>query len=99
MKMKSENGSNPTISYDHELLTITMEECAEVIQACSKIIRYGMESEHGGMTARETLEKELGELQCMIDLLHQHDVVSFTTMDEHCEAKYEKLKKWSNLID
>lgn len=99
MMLKKKNGSNPTIDYDHELLTITMEECAEVIQACSKIIRYGMESEYGGMTARETLEKELGDLQCMIDLLHQNDTVSFTAMDEHSMAKHEKLKKWSNLID
>jgi len=99
MKMKNENGSNPTISYDHELLTITMEECAEVIQACSKIIRYGMESEYGGMTARETLEKELGELQCMIELLHENDTVSYTAMDEYSLEKREKLKKWSNLIE
>ena len=99
MKMKSENGSNPTISYDHELLTITMEECAEVIQACSKIIRYGMESEYGGKTARETLEKELGDLQCMIELLHENDTVSYTAMDEYSLEKREKLKKWSNLIE
>ena len=98
MILKRENGSS-RIDYDVELLTITMEECAEVIQACSKIIRYGMESEYGGMTARETLEKELGDLQCMIDLLHQNDTVSFTAMDEHSMAKHEKLKKWSNLIE
>lgn len=97
--MKKENGSNPTISYDHELLTITMEECAEVIQACSKIIRYGMESEYRGITARETLEKELGDLQCMIDLLHEGDCVSYTKVDEYAVVKHEKLRKWSNLLE
>ena len=85
--------------YDQELLTITMEECAEVIQACSKIIRYGMDSEYNGVTAREVLEKELGDLQCMIDLLHENDTVSYTAMDEQAERKYEKLRKWSNLIE
>jgi NTP pyrophosphatase (non-canonical NTP hydrolase) len=86
------------MNYEDELLTITMEECAEVIQACSKIIRFGPDSNFGGMTALESLEKELGDLQCMIDLLHANDMVSFTRMDEYSQEKYEKLKKWSNLF-
>ena len=86
------------LAYDVELLTVTMEECAEVIQACSKIIRFGYDSEWNGQTGAEILERELGDLQCMIDLLHSNDVISFTKMDEQAEAKYEKLKKWSNLV-
>jgi len=84
--------------YEQELLTITMEECAEVIQACSKIIRYGADSEYDGKTAREVLEKELGDLYCMMDMIHAHDLVSFTAMDEYANEKYEKLKKWSGLF-
>lgn len=86
------------MTYDDELLTITMEECAEVIQACSKIIRFGMDSKFDKMTARDHLEKELGDLQCMIDLLHSNDMVSYTAMDNYAEAKREKLRKWSNLF-
>ena len=86
-------------AYDLELLTVLMEECSEVIQAAAKCQRYGWESEYEGSTARENLEKELGDLQCMIDLLHQHDVVSFTAMDEQAERKHEKLRRWSNLIE
>ena len=84
--------------YEHELLTITMEECAEVIQACSKVMRFGPDSEYDGKTAREHLEKELGDLYCMIDLIHAHDLVSFTALDDYANEKYEKLRKWSNLI-
>jgi NTP pyrophosphatase (non-canonical NTP hydrolase) len=84
--------------YEQELLTITMEECAEVIQACSKVIRYGADSEYGGNTAREILEKELGDLYCMIDLLHKHDLISYTAMDLYADEKLEKLKKWSGLF-
>jgi hypothetical protein len=47
----------------------------------------------------ETLEKELGDLQCMIDLLHANDMVSFTAMDDHAYEKREKLKQWSNLFE
>ena len=85
--------------YDLELLTILMEECAEVIQAAAKVQRYGWESAYEGETAQERLEKELGDLQCMIDLLHEGDYVSYTTMDEHADSKREKLKKWSTLFD
>lgn len=79
--------------YEQELLTILAEECAEVIQECSKIIRFGMTQEN-----LDRLEKELGDLYCMIDLVHANDMVSFTKLDEYSHEKYEKLKKWSNLF-
>ena len=82
-----------------ELLTILMEECAEVTIECSKIIRFGPNSEYNGETALERLEKEIGDLICMIELLHKHDMVSYIGVEDASEAKYEKLKKWSNLID
>jgi len=81
-----------------EILTITMEECAEVIQACSKILRYGADSEWNGITAQKNLEKEFGDLQCMMELLHEHDMISYTNMDECALVKREKLKEWSNLV-
>ena len=84
--------------YD-ELLTVLAEECAEVIVECSKIKRFGPNSEYNGETALERLEKEIGDLMCMIELLHKHDMVSYIGVEDAAEAKYEKLKKWSNLID
>ena len=41
--------------YQEELLIILMEECAEVAQACSKVLRFGNDY--------DDLEKELGDLQ------------------------------------
>jgi NTP pyrophosphatase (non-canonical NTP hydrolase) len=87
------------MTYDQELLTVLSEECAEVIQAASKIIRFGADSEYDGVTALDALEKELGDLYCMIDLLHANDMISFTKLDDYANEKYEKLKKWSNLIE
>lgn len=84
---------------NHELLTVLMEECAEVIVEASKCIRFGEESEYNGESAIERLEKELGDLQCMIDLLHEADMVSHTNLDIQAAKKFEKLKQWSNLID
>jgi hypothetical protein len=84
--------------YRQELLTILAEECAEVIVECSKIMRFGESSVYEGETALDRLEKELGDLQCMIDLLHEADMVSFTKMDEYAQEKFQKLQKWSNLF-
>ena len=81
-----------------ELLTILMEECAEVIVEASKIKRFGESSVYEGRTALDNLEKELGDLQCIIELLQAEDMVSFTKMHDYARLKEEKLKKWSNLF-
>ena len=50
-----------------ELLTIVMEECGELIQACSKAIRCDDYYEN---RTRRKLTEEVGDLYCMIELLH-----------------------------
>lgn len=81
-----------------EILTILMEECAEVIVAASKIKRFGESSVWDNETALDSLEKELGDLYCLVDLLHGEDMISYTKLDEYAGMKHEKLKKWSNLF-
>ena len=80
-------------NYLDDLMVITMEECGEVIQECSKIYRFGASAE-----AVKRLEKEIGDLTQMIDLMHKFDLVSYTNIDKYSEEKYEKLKKYSDLI-
>ena len=73
----------------HELLTIMMEECAEVIVECSKIIRFGNDG--------SALAKELGDLQAMVDLAQKADLVSYTEIEDQIPKKLEKLKSFSDL--
>ena len=75
-----------------ELLTITMEECGELIQACSKAIRC--DDYHDN----EKLIEEVGDVMCMIELLQQYDLVSYQEIDERVIEKRNKLRKWSNLL-
>jgi NTP pyrophosphatase (non-canonical NTP hydrolase) len=75
-----------------ELLTITMEECGELIQECSKAIRC---SHYYG---NERLVEEVGDVICMIDLLHEYDIISWEDIDERVKVKKDKLEKWSHLI-
>ena len=84
-----------------EVMNILSEECAEVIQAVSKINRFGMDNYKPGKpkTNREHLEEELGDLMAMIDILQEMDVVSYTNIEKAAEAKHEKLKKWSTIYE
>ena len=78
-----------------EILTILQEECAEVIQAVSKIKRFGMYHNV------EHLRIELADLQCMIDLIYEFDVVREypTDISKRITEKREKLKKFSKIFD
>jgi NTP pyrophosphatase (non-canonical NTP hydrolase) len=82
-----------------EVMDILQEECAEVIQAISKISRFGLDNLKPGKpkTNREHLEEELGDLMAMIDILQSMDIVSYTNIEIASKAKIEKLKKWSNI--
>ena len=76
-----------------ELMTITMEECGELIQECSKAIRCDNYYDY------EKLVEEVGDVQCMIDLLHEFDLISWDDVNDRVQMKREKLKKWSGLVE
>ena len=84
-----------------EVMDILQEECAEVIQAVSKIRRFGIDNAKPGKpkTNREHLEEELGDLYAMIDILQELDIVSWTNIEKAAEAKREKLKTWSTIFE
>jgi len=75
---------------NQELLTILMEECAEVTVEASKIIRFEP-------SRYDNLTSELGDLYCMIELLCEAGHTDWQQITMCAEAKREKLKKWSNL--
>ena len=79
------------MNFEHEVMQLVQEEAAEIIQAASKCIRFGT-SEN-----LKQLEKEFGDLICLMDIMHKHDMISYTKLDEAIIAKQEKLKRYSNL--
>jgi NTP pyrophosphatase (non-canonical NTP hydrolase) len=89
--------SNKIVNHDmsvrHELLQLLQEECAEVIRAASKIIRFGETAEN-----MEHLAEELGDLQAVTTLMHDHDMFSWTSVDAYGDKKMDKLKVYSNIF-
>jgi len=75
-----------------ELLTITMEECGELIQACSKAIRCDNYYDN------EKLLEEIGDVQCMIELILDEELVNWEDVSIQIRKKRKKLMKWSNLL-
>ncbi|MCK9429586.1 MAG: hypothetical protein M0R17_06240 [Candidatus Omnitrophica bacterium] len=56
---------------EEHLLVILSEECAEVIHAVSKALRFGLNDHHPAtlITNKEIIEKELNDLGGIIELL------------------------------
>ena len=75
-----------------QLMVITMEECGELVQACSKKLR-------GSKTATKLLIKEVGDVQCMIDLIVESGLLAREDISSRVQVKRDKLKRWSDLIE
>ena len=82
----------------NEIYAITQEECAEVVQAISKVMRFGLDSTHNGKSNRDHLEEELGDLQCMINLLIEAGVCDMVSVLEASKRKRNKLRQWSTIF-
>ena len=84
---------------DNETMDILQEECAEVIQAVSKIRRFGIDNLKPGKpkTNREHLEEEVGDMLAMVDIMLANGIVTAEHLEIAKRAKIEKLKKWSNI--
>jgi len=81
-----------------EILLITQEECAEVTQAISKVFRFGADDFFKGLSNRQHLEEEVGDLMCMIDLLIDSGIVSEAAVMTAKNEKLNKLQTWSKIF-
>lgn len=79
---------------EEELLVITMEECGELIQACSKVIRSKHQKKY-----LKNLKEEIGDVVLMIHLLIHHGYVTEDFVEQRMDEKRKKLEKWSKLFD
>ena len=84
-----------------EIMYILQEECAEVTQAISKCLSFGIDNYKPGKpkTNREHLAEELGDLQAMIDLCIKFNIVGSEQISIAADNKIAKLKKWSSIYE
>jgi len=82
-----------------EILCILQEECAEVSQVVCKIRRFGIDeiNYHSNKSQQETLEDEIGDLLCLIDIAIERKMLNLDRLYRAKANKREKLKTWSNI--
>ena len=84
---------NDKPTWKQQLLSITMEECGELTQVCSKILRFGFDPEK-----TDDLAKEAGDVLCMIDLMVEFGWLTQEQLDNRIPIKRNKLKIYSDIL-
>lgn len=83
---------------ESQILLIAQEECAEVVQAISKVFRFGIDGEYEGQTNHQRLTEEVGDLLCMIELMFEKNILNETGVRNAAIQKKIKLQKWSGIF-
>ena len=74
-----------------ELMIITMEECGDLIQECSKAIRMNDYE-------RDELKEELSDVMCMLEIIIDYGIITRQELSNGANLKKMKLLKWSKLL-
>ena len=90
--MEKTKSINKKLDYETELLVITMEECGEMIEACSKAIRCE------DYVDNDRLIEEVGDVLCMIDIMVDMGLLRERDLNNRIQLKKMKLLQWSNLL-
>ena len=85
-------------SQEYNLVKI-IEECAEVQQACTKILRFGIDgkSSEGIESNLNKLRCELGDLTVAIQLLEYSLGVSLEVSDDELDLKSKKFTEFRDI--
>jgi NTP pyrophosphatase (non-canonical NTP hydrolase) len=96
--MEHFNGLSPA---EEEALSILAEEAAEVIQAVTKIQRYGVASVHPdtNVSNQHHLEKEVGDLLAALRIIKRYGFVRWFTVIQARNEKMSRLPRWTHHID
>ena len=75
-----------------ECTVIAIEEMAELTKVLSKILRFGLDE-----NKELEMAQEIGDVLCLIYLLHDNYDIGYDVTREATERKQMKLMRWSNL--
>lgn len=89
---------NSPINALQQLMIITAEECGELTQRCSKIVRKYNTFEEIQEDQRVKLVEEIGDVFCMMELMIEHGITDWQELHNRADIKMEKLKIWSDLV-
>jgi NTP pyrophosphatase (non-canonical NTP hydrolase) len=87
--------------HQEECLNILQEECAEVIQAASKIKRFGVVGKplNTTLTNLESLEMELGDVLALVDMVKNSMGITTEGLEKAKQNKMQRLSKFMHTWD
>jgi len=86
LKQKNDIGYICSTFGNQYLLTVAMEECAELIQAVSKIKRYGCSKEYC-----DNLNEEIADVSICIDALLKMNCADTNKVNDYYKKKLKRL--------
>lgn len=87
----------PLTPREREILTLTIEECSEVIHAASKLIRFG----RGDVTPGQELPNdvvlahEVGDLTCLLQLAVDAGLIKAASVETGARTKRARLRVYT----
>lgn len=82
--------------YQRELLTILVEECAEVAQRATKALRFGLDEVQSGQPFDNAyrLSQEIGDISCVVNEMVAAKMVNQPDIDDGFFHKKKQLARW-----
>lgn len=82
--------------HEREILTILIEECAEVQQRATKVLRFGRDEVQPGHEKSNSrrLAEEIGDMEVMVDMATKVGLISADDIENRKDRKREKLAKY-----
>ena len=81
---------------EQQALVITMEECGELTQACSKMLRHRQDPEKLHKW-QKSLTEEAGDVLAMIDILVDKGFLNNKDLRDRVIVKKNKLRTFSDI--
>lgn len=93
LEREAKLAAEPLRESQRELLVMLAEECGEVVQRVTKILRWGYTvNPYTGHHNRATLEAELGDLFAIVRILHARGEVDWVRVVAQSDAKIHALR-------
>lgn len=85
--------ANQLSDAEAERLALLIEECGEAIQAAGKILRHGYDSKYPGVDNRASLEREVGDILTVVNMMYGKDI-AYMRVADRVKEKTETVKQY-----
>lgn len=86
----------PPTAVEAEILETLIEECAEVIQRATKMLRFGVHEVQPGqpLSNRDRLSLEVGDLSAMVAIAEKNELIDRPQVALAEKTKHEKFERY-----